>query len=74
MTSTLYVASFNGMSKQSKSPKTKLKLIWSAPKIKALDDEAAAQLRALLEPFKKALAEQRRKQKEEEFPDLPPAA
>ena len=39
-----------------------------------LDPEAAAELRALLEPFKKALEEQRRKQKELEFPDLPPAA
>jgi len=62
------------MGKQSKSPKTKLKLIWSAPKIQALDEEAATKLKALLEPFKRALEEQRRKQKEEEFPDLPPAA
>lgn len=62
------------MKKQTKSSKTKLKLIWSAPKIKALDDKAAAQLKALLEPFKKALEEQRRKREEQEFPDLPPAA
>jgi hypothetical protein len=62
------------MKGQSKSSKTKLKLIWSAPKIKALDDESATKLKALLEPFKKALEEQRCKQKEEEFPELPPAA
>jgi hypothetical protein len=61
------------MKKQAKYSKTKLKLIWSAPKIQALDDESAAKLKALLEPFKRALEEQRRKQKEEEFPDLPPA-
>ena len=36
------------MKGQSKSSKTKLKLIWSAPKIKALDDEAATKLKALL--------------------------
>ncbi len=60
--------------KQSNSSKNKLELIWSAPKIKALDDEEAAKLRALLEPFKKALEEQRRKQKEQELPELPPAA
>lgn len=62
------------MKRQSKSSKTKLKLIWSAPKIKALDDEATTKLKALLEPFKRALEEQRRKSKEEELPDLPPAA
>ncbi len=62
------------MKRQSKSSKTKLKLIWSAPKIQALDDESATKLKALLEPFKRALEEQRRKQKEEEFPELPPAA
>lgn len=62
------------MKKQSIPSKTKLKLIWSAPKIQALDEEAAAKLKTLLEPFKRALEEQRRKQKEEELSDLPPAA
>lgn len=62
------------MVKRTNPRKHKLKLVWSAPKIKALDDKAAAELNALLEPFKKALEEQRRKHEEQEFPDLPPAA
>lgn len=62
------------MAKQSSCKKTKLKLIWSAPKIQALDSEAAAELKALLEPFKQALKEKQRKEREAEFPGLPPAA
>lgn len=62
------------MDKQSRPKKIKLKLIWRAPKIKALDEKTAAELKALLEPFKQALKEKQRKEREAEFPDLPPAA
>jgi len=66
------------MEKQPNLTKTKLKLIWEAPKIKLLDEKAEAELKAILEPFKQALKEKRRKQKEAEIfsqlSDLPPAA
>ncbi len=66
------------MEKRPNLKKTKLKLIWEAPKIKLLDEKAEAELKAVLEPFKQALKEKRRKQKEAEIfaqlSDLPPAA
>ena len=66
------------MEKRPNLTKTKLKLIWEAPKIKLLDEKAEAELKAILEPFKQALKEKRRKQKEAEIftqlSDLPPAA
>lgn len=66
------------MEKRPNLTKTKLKLIWEAPKIKLLDEKVEAELKAVLEPFKQALKEKRRKQKEAEIfsqlSDLPPAA
>ena len=66
------------MEKRPNLKKTQLKLIWEAPKIKLLDEKAEAELKAVLEPFKQALKEKRRKQKEAEIfaqlSDLPPAA
>jgi hypothetical protein len=66
------------MEKRPNLKKTQLKLIWEAPKIKLLDEKAEAELKAILEPFKQALKEKRRKQKEAEIfaqlSDLPPAA